>query len=140
MQDAIRPVYEDLSSSDLLRKCVGGFTQNSNEGLNALIWKVAPKETHSGSIIVQITTYIATGMFNEGHMSLLKTLKTLSIKIANAAHYMCQEADAQRISTGELKAQQATTEGRIHRRQSRLQAEVAQIAEEGHLYDAGTAD
>ena len=73
-------------------------------------------------------------------MSLLKTLQTLNIKIGNAAHYMCQEADVQRIATGQLRAQQATKEGRIHRRQSRLQAEVAQIAEEGHLYGAGIAD
>ena len=33
----ITPVYEDLSSENLLQRCIGGFTQNNNENLNALI-------------------------------------------------------------------------------------------------------
>ncbi|KMQ83416.1 hypothetical protein RF55_20114 [Lasius niger] len=35
--DAIKPIYEDLSSDNLLERCVGGFTQNNNESFNQLI-------------------------------------------------------------------------------------------------------
>ncbi|KAL6421171.1 hypothetical protein ACFW04_013733 [Cataglyphis niger] len=35
VQDAIRSIYEDLSSDELLEQCEEGFTQNSNENLNA---------------------------------------------------------------------------------------------------------
>ena len=34
----ITPIYENLSSENLLQRCIGGFTQNNNENLNALIW------------------------------------------------------------------------------------------------------
>lgn len=79
-------------------------------------------------------------MFNEGQMSLIKILETLDVTIGTAAYRMCQEVDAQRVSTGELRAQQATKEGRIRKRQSRLHAEEAYIAREGKLYGAGIAD
>lgn len=32
---------EDLSDKELLKKCLGGFTQNNNESFNALVWKFA---------------------------------------------------------------------------------------------------
>lgn len=41
VQEAIKPIYESLSDDDLLRRCLGGNTQNSNERLNACIWRMA---------------------------------------------------------------------------------------------------
>ncbi|CAH1107355.1 unnamed protein product [Psylliodes chrysocephalus] len=43
--DIIKPIYEDLSKDSLLERCVEGFTQNNNESLNQLIWKISPKST-----------------------------------------------------------------------------------------------
>lgn len=34
----IKPIYENLSSEDLLRRCLGSETQNNNELLNSLIF------------------------------------------------------------------------------------------------------
>lgn len=50
---AMKPIYEDLtiSKDELLERCVGGFTQNNNESLNQLIWKVTPKILPAGSKI-----------------------------------------------------------------------------------------
>ena len=47
--NAITSIYEDLSSDNLLQRCIGGFTQNNNESLNALIWSFAPKRIFSGA-------------------------------------------------------------------------------------------
>ncbi|XP_011883932.1 PREDICTED: uncharacterized protein LOC105571069, partial [Vollenhovia emeryi] len=46
--EAIKPIYEELSSDQLLTRCVGGFTQNTNESLNATVWSMAPKSFGSG--------------------------------------------------------------------------------------------
>ena len=40
---AIKLIYDDLSKDKLLERCLGGFTQNANESLNGLIWRIAPK-------------------------------------------------------------------------------------------------
>ena len=60
---AIRPTLEQLSSDNLLERCVGSFTQNANESLNNLIWRKVAKVQHTGAHIV---TNIAASTFNEG--------------------------------------------------------------------------
>ncbi|XP_018351128.1 PREDICTED: uncharacterized protein LOC108753535, partial [Trachymyrmex septentrionalis] len=70
--NAIRPIYNDLSTDKLLECCVGGYTQNNNENYNQLIWKIAPKTEHSGANIVEIAALLASCMFNNGMSSLLQ--------------------------------------------------------------------
>nr|XP_046489071.1 uncharacterized protein LOC124222295 [Neodiprion pinetum] len=45
----IKPVYETLASDDLLKRCLGGNTQNNNESFNHCVWNFAPKHTFTGS-------------------------------------------------------------------------------------------
>ncbi|GFT06087.1 uncharacterized protein TNCV_1595111 [Trichonephila clavipes] len=40
VMDAIKPVFNDLLQPNLLQKCLGGKTQNNNESINSLIWKL----------------------------------------------------------------------------------------------------
>ena len=39
VMNAIKPVFKDLASTQLLEKCLEGYTQKANECLNGLIWK-----------------------------------------------------------------------------------------------------
>ena len=41
--DIIKKEFEELSDDNLLRKCTHGQTQNSNEGLNSIMWSRCPK-------------------------------------------------------------------------------------------------
>ena len=45
---ALKNIYQDLSEVELLQRCLGGYTQNSNESLNNNIWTILPKRTFSG--------------------------------------------------------------------------------------------
>jgi len=55
----IKPIYEELSNDELLERYLGGFTQNNNDSLNHLIWKIAPKKVSSSSKIVELAANIA---------------------------------------------------------------------------------
>ena len=44
--DEIQPIFKDLSKTELLRKCLVGYTQSSNECVNSVIWKLSPKVKH----------------------------------------------------------------------------------------------
>ncbi|XP_039304169.1 uncharacterized protein LOC120357546 [Solenopsis invicta] len=44
----IKPIYEDLSSEDLLERCLGANTQNNNESFNACVWNLVPKHVFTG--------------------------------------------------------------------------------------------
>lgn len=61
--EAIKPIYEDLSKDALLQRCLGGFTQNNNESLNQLIWKISPKSVSGTTIVVEIAANVAACTF-----------------------------------------------------------------------------
>ncbi|GFS52280.1 uncharacterized protein TNCV_4850091 [Trichonephila clavipes] len=64
VRDVIKPVFGDLSHPALLKKCLGGKTQNPNESLNSLIWKFCPKTIGSRLQIAEIAAKLATSVFN----------------------------------------------------------------------------
>ncbi|GFT17511.1 uncharacterized protein TNCV_4807531 [Trichonephila clavipes] len=43
VMDEIKPIIVELSAPKLLKKCVGGKTQNANELFNSTVWKYCPK-------------------------------------------------------------------------------------------------
>ena len=63
---AIKPVYDDLSTDELLNRCLGGFTQNSNENCNAAAWNLAPKAYSNVKKVLNIATDIVVCNFNDG--------------------------------------------------------------------------
>jgi len=63
---AIKPIYEELSQDELLNRCLGDYTQNSNESFNATVWNLAQKSYSSGKKVLNIATDIAVCNFNDG--------------------------------------------------------------------------
>ncbi|GBN83517.1 hypothetical protein AVEN_266038-1 [Araneus ventricosus] len=45
VMDMIKPIFKALSNLTLLKRCLGGKTQNTNESLNSLIWHFCSKNT-----------------------------------------------------------------------------------------------
>jgi hypothetical protein len=43
VMDVIKPVFKNLVSVDLLKRCLYGTTHNPNEGVNSVIWTSIPK-------------------------------------------------------------------------------------------------
>ena len=62
----MKPLYDRLSTDDLLRRCVGGLTQNQNEAFNRTIWKRCPKETRSCARNVERALSSAVLQWNTG--------------------------------------------------------------------------
>ena len=57
--DFIKPVFQDLSRTDLLTKCTHDLTQNVNECLNGLIWDRCPKSVYVEKETVALASYFA---------------------------------------------------------------------------------
>ena len=66
VMDQIRPIFKDLSKTELLSKCLEGYTQNANESLNGLIRKLCPKVGNHGLVTVDISVGLAVSVFNCG--------------------------------------------------------------------------
>ncbi|GFV04801.1 uncharacterized protein TNCV_633051 [Trichonephila clavipes] len=73
--EAMRPVFRDLANPELLKKCLHGGTQNSNESVNNLIWSRVPKKTFVQLEVLSLGTYDAVSSFNMGNVSKLEVLR-----------------------------------------------------------------
>lgn len=62
---AIKPVFEKLSSDDLLEKCAHGGTQNANESLHNMIWARCPKTVFVGRTRLEIAVCDAVLEYKE---------------------------------------------------------------------------
>ncbi|XP_071653036.1 uncharacterized protein [Temnothorax longispinosus] len=137
---ALTPIYEELSNDNLLSRCVGGFTQNANESVNAMIWSFAPKRVFSGAKTVEVASYFAASIFNHGYESILQMMGVLNLQIGPNAFEMCEKADELRIAIADKRSFETSKQERINRRtaQSALEENFHEV--EGLLYDAGMAD
>ena len=62
----LKPIYKDLSSTDLLAKCLHGKTKNQNESFNAMIWERLPKTKYVSNTQLQLGVYAVLANFNIG--------------------------------------------------------------------------
>jgi len=56
---AMKKIYVDLSAEELLSRCLGAYTQNSNESFNSVVWTITPKTISSGKRILDMGCDIA---------------------------------------------------------------------------------
>ncbi|XP_066590498.1 uncharacterized protein [Prorops nasuta] len=140
VEEHICPIYEELSNDDLMTRCLGGHTQNSNESFNSTVWRVTPKHLNSGQKIVEIAAYMAAGMFNEGYSAVLHTMQLLNLKIGQQCKMFTDNVDIQRIERERRRSSLSSKEARTARRLEQLQQNEFHEEAEGLLYGAGIAD
>eukprot|EP00112_Aurelia_sp_Birch-Aquarium-sp1_P014509 Seg314.3 transcript_id=Seg314.3/GoldUCD/mRNA.D3Y31 product="hypothetical protein" protein_id=Seg314.3/GoldUCD/D3Y31 len=102
--DEIRPTFEALSAELLLSACLHGGTQNQNEAFNALIWQRAPKETHASLPTVEIATYLAIGIFNDGANTIMDVLEKLGLEPGLHCKAACEKIDRKRLFFAKVKS------------------------------------
>jgi len=138
--DAVQKIYEDLTREDLLSRCLGGFTQNANESLNAVVWSIAPKAISSGKSVVDIATNIAIITYNCGFGGLLDVMSTLQLKINSELYNFCMEVDQRRVKAANRSASNHRKSARKDLTSLRKEAEEQNTCLEGQLYGAGIAE
>ena len=75
----VKPIFHELSSPELLKKCLHGKTQNQNEAFNALIWERVPKAKYVSLKQLQFGTYDAIAHFNIGRKNSSLILEKLGM-------------------------------------------------------------
>ncbi|KYN07998.1 hypothetical protein ALC62_01024 [Cyphomyrmex costatus] len=140
VQSVLKPIYDDLSSDDLLKRCVGANTQNSNESYNGCVWHFAPKHLFSGKKIVEIAAWCAACKFNEGLKPFLKIMEVMGITIGKQAAEFVQRSDEARVELANKRSSMTSKENRTTLRNIRLQENDAYECAEGIIYGPGIAD
>lgn len=138
--NAIKPVYEELSSDDLLSRCLGGFTQNSNESFNSAVWTIAPKASASGKIILDVAVDIAVMTYNDGLSSIMGVMDCLGLVVGRNLYDFAMEADSCRIKSAKRSMSDAAKATLRDSRSSRKEMDEVNMSSEGQLYGPGIAD
>ncbi|GFW16285.1 uncharacterized protein TNCV_4264501 [Trichonephila clavipes] len=134
VSEVIKPVFKDLSHLKLLRRCLGGKTQNANESLNSLIWKYSLKLIESGINV----TKIAACEYNDGSKNRIYLMRALNLKINKTNILNCVNIDKVRKSTAKRQVSKTSFEARKAKKLKILkQIEQYKLAE-GNIYAAGT--
>jgi len=137
---AVQKIYEDLTKEDLLSRCLGGFTQNANESLNAVVWTIAPKTISSGKSVVDIAANVAVILYNDGFRGLLDVLSILQLTISSELYNFALETDERRIKAANRSSSKNRKSARKELTSLRKEAEEQNQCLEGLLYGAGIAD
>lgn len=133
----IKPIFKDLAATELLKRCLKGRTQNSNESFNNKVWSVCPKTSNSGLRIVKIAAADAVASFNDGNASKLAVLQKLDCKVGKFARVSLGQHDVLRVKMAQKRLREATKEARRTRRRLRLEDHSKSIQREGTTYAAG---
>ncbi|GFW08859.1 uncharacterized protein TNCV_993761 [Trichonephila clavipes] len=105
-------IYHNLNFYKMSR----GKTQNNNESINSLIWKLCPKTLGCGRKIVDISTNEAIVIFNDGNQGRLKIRQSLGLTVGQFAHKFVTLVDIKRIQTAEVHFNLRTKEVRQAKR------------------------
>lgn len=137
VMEELRPVFRDLANTKLLQKCMNGYTQNANESINNLIWKICPKTKHHGKSTAETAVAVAVCIFNNGCGRLGDILQGRKISVGQFAVNFFADKDALQIMTAQRQAQMLTKESRKRRRLRRLGRDEEQAGREGFPHQAG---
>ena len=136
--ETIKPVFKDLAKTELLEKCLEGYTQNANESINSVIWKYSPKTKNNGLTVVNTAVAIAVCVFNDGANTLGHILEKLGLSVGVFTERFLHDKDTIRIVKAQCKATMATKEYRRRKRLQRLGREEELAEQEGFPYQAGS--
>ena len=125
VMDSIKPIFIDLTSPELLNKCLEGYTQNANESINQLIWKYCPKNQYHGVKTVSTAVGLAVIIYNDGSKSIASVFERLGISVGNFCRTYLGTRDSQRIDKADIRATEASLEYRRAKRQEGLAADEA---------------
>ncbi|GFV86746.1 uncharacterized protein TNCV_3964761 [Trichonephila clavipes] len=137
VRDVIKPVFADLSHPALLKKCLGGKTQNPNESLNSLIWKFCPKTIGSSLQIAEIAATLAASVFNDGNQILITILEKFGLKINRNVCVSQAERDNHRIFTSRQRRLASSFEARRAKKIKKSKEIELFQEQEGISYDPG---
>lgn len=140
VQKHILPIYDDLSRTHLLERCLGGHTQNPNESFNLTVWRLAPKHLNCGLKIVEIAAFVAAGIFNEGYSFVLKVMEVLDLIIGQQCKTFTDNYDRERVKRQERRSLDSTIEARTARRKENQTLLQQFEEEESPIYGPGIAD
>lgn len=138
--EAIRPVYERLSTVDLLARCVHGGTTNANEALHHCIWNKCPKHVAQGKKRLEVAVAFGVSEFNMGCEASVRLRNDIvGETISDVAVSVSSRRDSDRIRQSDESSKSGASGARRKARKEKQDDEKERAKREGTTYAAGLA-
>lgn len=130
-------IYDRLTDSALLARCLPGYTQNANESINSLVWNKCPQHKWHGRRRVQLAALSAALHFSGGASMKHAIMEKVGLTVSDTAKMEARRRDSERIKQAEKRVQDQHKKYRVARRQAKQHNEDLRIRGEGVTYAAG---
>ncbi|CAH0394960.1 unnamed protein product [Bemisia tabaci] len=130
VMDEVKDIFRALADPTLLKKCLHGNTQNSNESLNNVIWSILPKRVFVMRNVLELGVYDAVSKFNEGNIARCRILEALGINPGYNCVSTMKRFDEVRMSKAEKAVQEIEKKCRQRKASAKRKLEEAFEAEE----------
>lgn len=135
---AIKPIFKDLSATELLKKCLHGRTQNQNESVNNVIWTRIPKNVFVEIDTLHFGVYDAIATYNKGNIIKCNVLQRLDVMPGKYMVSAMMSIDNERKRDAERKEKECERQARQRMKgvKRRLDGEMSSDSE-NPSYGAG---
>ena len=136
----LQPTFDNLSTTNLLKRCLPGYTQNTNESLNGIVWVRAPKHKWYGTRCIKLAVTSAILRFNEGASVRKDVMTKVNIQTSTANITGSYRKDRERVRKAINKSTEKEKGQRQKIREAKIREEEKRSRKEGITYAAGTYD
>ena len=99
----LKPIFNRLSSQELLQSCSKGLTQNQNESLNSVLWAKCSKRVFVGKDRFTIAVCEAITTFNDGARSTQSLFEKLNLSCGMNTVKALNFVNKKRLQNAQLK-------------------------------------
>ena len=118
--EQVKEVYLRLGHPELLRRCVQGKTQNTNESPHSKVWRKCLKTGFVGRTRVVAATCSAIAEFNQGVMSTVtRSQEVMGMPSGGRTRMSAAKADSRRLKQSVRQMEVSTKEARLARKVAR---------------------
>jgi len=135
--EKLLPLYERLTSPDLLLRCARMKTQNQNKCFNAQVWRRIPKTDPTSLNTVKCGVSLALLEFNLGPVGFTKVLGDLGVAPGHHQRKQINNATQKRLKHAQDSMSHKAVKKRKLKKMNKAQQDDAELAQEGVLYKAG---
>ena len=135
--ELLTPTWKSLADRKLLERCIGGFTQNTNECLNMVLWNKCSKHKFHGRKTVQIAVTSAEVHYNNGATGKYALMNKMHIHSGSHSVTHSAKKDRKRLSNSQKDASVEAKRNRQSKRNTKKKAAEKNISSEGTTYAAG---
>ncbi|KAL8573943.1 hypothetical protein ACOMHN_029390 [Nucella lapillus] len=134
---ALKPIYERLGDPQLLRRCLAGKPQNSNESFHSVLWSLCPKERWGNLRTVDTALAIAVQRFNKGASALQDVMLELELVTGSTVEDFALKEDTARVRKATKKSSDKEKEKRKKMDTVRRREQQERREREGEVYGPG---